>query len=77
MEERLDPKEKSSLKLAKKYSCGMEIEQPAGPKKEQNFSLSTKQIYTRRTMSPIKTNNFAKNMVFNLAGKNLSYTARK
>lgn len=77
MEERIDPKEKNALKMSKKYSCGMEGEKNGGNKKEQNFSLSTKQIYTRRTVSPIKSSNLNKNMVFNLGTKNLSYTARK
>jgi hypothetical protein len=77
IEERIDPKEKNALKVSKKYSCGVESEKNGGSKKEQNFSLSTKQIYTRRTVSPIKSSNLNKNMAFNLGTKNLSYTARK
>ncbi len=34
MDERMDPKEKGSLKLAKKYSNGLEADKPAGSKKE-------------------------------------------
>jgi hypothetical protein len=63
--------------MSKKYSYGIESEKvETSSKKDQHFSVSTKQIYTRRTMSPIK-NSFSKHIVFNLAGKNLSYTARK
>lgn len=77
MDERIDLKEKNALKMNKKYSFGVESEKIGGNKKEPNFSLSTKQIYTRRTVSPIKSSHPNKNMVFNTATKNLSYTARK
>ncbi len=65
---------REELKLAKKYSNDDRTGKPQS-KRDYNFSLSSRQINSRRAMSPTKTS-FNKPMFINTI-KNSSYTYRK
>lgn len=68
------------MKIMKKLSHNYEMErlEEVHRKNNESPSLTSKQIYNRKPMSPIKTQ-YSKQMSFSLNGKgyNQSYTGKK
>lgn len=68
------------IKIMKKLSNNYEIERAEEVAKKNNeiSSLTTKQLYNRKPMSPLKTQ-YSKHMTFGLSGRgyNQSYTGKK